>query len=70
MDDDHDSSRNEANGEEPILISAVLFVVDDQVILVTLEQKADLIEADTVLGLVLTVLRRVPLDPHPRSLRH
>ena len=70
MDDDHDSSRNGANGKEPILIFTVLFVVDDQVFLVALEEGADFTEADTVLGLVLTVLRRVPLYPHPRILRH
>jgi hypothetical protein len=71
MDDDHDPSRNETNGEEPILMLTVFFVVDDEVVLVVLEEDTDLVEADTVLGLILVILRRVPFYPAPSVvLRH
>jgi len=36
MDNHHDSSPDRANGDEPVLIFAVLFIVDHQVVLVTL----------------------------------
>ena len=36
MDNHHDSSPERANGDEPILIFAVLFIVDHEVVLVTL----------------------------------
>lgn len=38
MDNHHDSSPERANGDEPILIFAVLFIVDHEVVLVTLEE--------------------------------
>ena len=70
MDNHHDSSPDRANGDEPILIFAVLFIVDHQVVLVTLEEGSNLIEADTVLPLVLALLRWIPLYPHLPIVRH